>query len=75
MLRRITSKHDDDFYCLNCLHSLRTENKHMSHEKLCRKKIFCGNVMPSEKDNRIIEFNQNMKSDKMPYIIYVDMES
>ena len=47
----------------------------MSREKLCRTKIFCGNVMPSEKDNRIIEFNQNMKSDKMPYIIYVDMES
>ena len=23
----ITLKHDDDFYCLNCLHSFRTENK------------------------------------------------
>ena len=30
--------------------------------------------MPSEKDN-ILVFNQNMKSDKMPYIIYADMES
>ena len=30
--------------------------------------------MPSENDN-ILEFNQYMKLDKMPYIIYVDMES
>ena len=28
--------------------------------------------MPSEKDNK---FNQHMKSDKMPYIIYADIES
>ena len=30
--------------------------------------------MPSEKDNTL-EFNQYMKSDKMPYIIYTDIES
>ena len=30
--------------------------------------------MPSEKDN-ILGFNQYMKPDKMPYIIYADMES
>ena len=29
--------------------------------------------MPSEKDN-ILEFNQYMKSYKMPYIIYADIE-
>ena len=29
--------------------------------------------MPSEKDN-ILEFNQYMKSDKMPYIIYADIK-
>ena len=29
--------------------------------------------MPSEKD-KILEFNQYMKSDKMPYIIYADIE-
>ena len=30
--------------------------------------------MPSEKDN-ILEFNQYINSDKMPYIIYADIES
>ena len=27
LLRGITSKHKGDFYCLNCSHSFRTENK------------------------------------------------
>ena len=26
LLRGMTLKHHDDFYCLNCLHSFRTEN-------------------------------------------------
>ena len=30
--------------------------------------------MQSEKNN-ILKFNQYMKSDKMPYIIYTDIES
>ena len=70
----IASKHKGDFYCLNCLHSLRTENKLKSHEKVCKNKDFFGIVMPSEKD-KILEFNQYMKSDKMPYIIYAVIES
>ena len=35
---------------------------------------FCGIVMPSERGN-ILEFNQYIKSHKMPCIIYADMES
>ena len=73
LLRGITSKHDG-FYCLNCLHSFRTENRLKFHEKVCKNKDFCGVVMPSENDN-ILEFNQYIKSDKMPYIIYADIES
>ena len=30
--------------------------------------------MPSEK-NKILKINQNMNSDKMPYIIYADLQS
>ena len=41
---------------------------------MCKNKNFCGILMPSEKDN-ILEFNQYMNSDKMPYIIYVDVDS
>ena len=74
LLHGITSKLKGDFYCLNCLHSFITENKLKYHEKICKNKDFCGIVMPSEK-NKILEFNQYMKSDKMPYIIYAGMES
>ena len=28
-----------------------------------------------EKENEILKFNQYMKSDKIPYIIYADIES
>ena len=40
LLRVITSKHDGDFYCLNCLNSFRTENKVKSHKKTLKIKIF-----------------------------------
>ena len=43
-------------------------------EKVCKSKDFCGIVMPSERES-ILEFNQYMKSGKMSYIIYADMES
>ena len=74
LLHGITSKHKRNFYCLNCLHSFRTENKIKSHGKVYKNKDFCGILMPSEKD-KILEFNQYMKSDKMPYIIYTGIES
>ena len=67
LLHRIASKNKGDFYCLNCLHSFRTENKLKSCEKVCKNKDFCGIVIPPEKDN-ILEFNQYMKLDKMQYI-------
>ena len=74
LLRGITSKHNRDSCCLNCLHSFRTENKLKSHEKVCKNKDSCGIVMPSEKDN-MLEFNQYMKSDKLLYITYAFLES
>ena len=33
LLRGITSNHKEDFYCLNCFHSYRTENKLEAHKK------------------------------------------
>ena len=42
--------------------------KKKDHEKVSKNKDFCGIVVPSEK-GKILEFNQYMKLDKMPYII------
>ena len=58
---------------MSYLHSFRTENKLKSHEKICKNKDFCGTVMPLEKNN-ILEFNQYVKSDKIPYSIFPDIE-
>ena len=56
------------------LHSFRTENKLKTHEKVWKNKDFSGIIISSEKD-KILQFNQYMKLDKIPYIIYADIES
>ena len=61
LLRGITFKRHCGFYCLNCLHSFKTENKRESHKKICENKDFCNVVMPSE-DSKILKFNQNPKT-------------
>ena len=53
LLRRITSRHNGDFYCLNCFHSYTTENKLKKHEKICNDHDFCFLKMPNE-DNKIL---------------------
>ena len=72
-IKKKISNHKGDFDCLNCLNSFRTE-KLKIHEKICKNKDFCEVEISSEK-NIILSFNQYMKSDKMSYIIYADLES
>ena len=67
LLREISPKHHNNFYCLNCLHSFGTENWHESH------KDFCNVGIPSE-DTTILELNQNQKSNKAPSIICADLK-
>ena len=45
-----------------------------SHEKVCKNQDFCGIALPSRRNNKL-DFSQFMKSDKMPYIIYSEIES
>ena len=52
----------------------RTENKLECHEKVCKNKNFCEIPLPTQKNN-ILKFNQYIKSDKTPCIIYADFES
>ena len=73
LLRGITSNHDGDYYCLNCFHSYRTENKLNVHKKICEDNKYCNIEMPSP-NNNIIKYNQGDKSLKLPFIIYADLE-
>ena len=59
---------------MNFLHFFIKEIKLKSHENVRKNKDLCLAEMPSENDN-ILEFNQYMKSEKMPYIIYAGVES
>ena len=73
LLKGITSTHEKDFYCLNCLHSYRTKNKLELHKKICENHDYCHVEMPT-KDNFIIKYNHGEKSMKVPFIIYADLE-
>ena len=73
LLRGITSNHNGDFYCLNCLHSYRTKSKLRKHEKICKDHDFCDIKMPDE-DNKILKYIPGEKSLRVPFIIYADLE-
>ena len=73
LLRGLKFNHYGDFFCLNCLHTFRTQSKLESNKKACENKDFCNVIMPSE-DAKILKFNQNQKSDKAPFILYADLD-
>ena len=73
LLKRITSNHIEDFYCLNCFHSNETKKRLEKHEKICKDHGFCHAKMPEE-DNKILKYNPGEKLLKVPFIIYADLE-
>ena len=73
LLRGISSNHNSDYYCLNCFHSYRTENKLNVHKKICENHEYC-NIEMSSPNNNIMKYNQGEKSLELPFIIYADLE-
>ena len=69
LFKGITLNHKEDFYCLNCFHSIRTESK-----LVCENHDYCYVEMPKE-DNKILNYNHGEKSMKVPFIIYADFFS
>ena len=65
LLRGVTSNHDGDYYCLNCFHSYRTENKLNAHKKICKNNEYRNIEMPSP-NNNLIKYSQGDKSLKLP---------
>ena len=53
LLRQITSNHNGNFYCLNCLHSYRTKEKLKKHEKVSNNHDYCYVKMPKEYEKNI----------------------
>ena len=73
LLRSISSNDNNDYYCLNCFQSYKTENKLNVHKKICENNKYCNIEMPSP-NNNIIKYNQGEKSLELPFIIYADLE-
>ena len=73
LLRGIASTHKEEFYCLNCFHSYRTENKQEAHKKICENHYYCHIEMPT-KNNNTIKHTHGEKSMKLPFVIYADLE-
>ena len=68
LLKRIMSKYDGDFYCLNCFHSYSTNNKLKKHKDVYKNHDYCYIEMPEE-GNKILKYNHGEKSIKIPFII------
>ena len=73
IFRGITAYHHGDFYCLNCLHSFRTDNALKRRKRLCKNNDYYHVEMPT-KINKTLKYNHGEKSLKVPFTIYVDLE-
>ena len=73
LLIRITSNHNEDFYCLNCFHAYTTEKKLRKHERICNDHDFC-NLKMLDEDNKILKYISGEKSLKVPFTIYAELE-
>ena len=85
-LKRITSKHKGDFYCLNCFLPYTTRirvERHKNvctrirlerHKNVCENHDYCFVKMPNE-DNKILKYNHGEKSIEAPFIISADLKN
>ena len=59
LFREITSNHVGEFYCLNCLHSFRAENKLKRHKNVCKSHEYCYILLKWLKKNNSISKNNH----------------
>ena len=80
LLWEITSNNNGDFYFINYLRSFKTENSFyslcslLSIYNVFKNHDYCYAEIPKE-GNEILKYNHGEKSMKVPFIIYVDLES
>ena len=73
LIKRISSNHDGDVYCLNCSSSYTTKNKLKEHEEICNNNDSCRIDMPCWVEKTLRQ-NPGEKSLKAPYAVYIDSE-
>ena len=73
LLRGVTSQHNGDSYCRNCLGSFRDDEARNEHLKVCKNHDFCRIDMPEEGKN-ILRYQEGSKSIRVPFVMYADTE-
>ena len=73
LLRKLSSNHKEDFYCLNCFNSYTTKNKLKEHEEIYNNHDSYNIEMP-EWVNKTIKYNPGEKSLKAPSSFFPDLE-
>ena len=73
LLKGITSKHDGDFYCLNCFHSYALEKSLENCKKVCEDKDYCYIEMPKKGES--LKYQPGVKSMRDPFAVFADIES
>ena len=73
LLRRVTSNHDGDFYCMSYFHSICSDNSLRKHKRLCGNHNYCNVDMPEKNKNKL-KYRYGEKLLKAPFIIYADLE-
>ena len=73
LLRGRSSNHNGDVYCMNCIKSFRTKSKLKTHKKMRENHDHCYVQMPKN-ENKILEYKENQKPKKAPFVIYSDLE-
>ena len=60
LLRKISSNHNGDAYCMNCFKSFASKNNLEKHQKLCENHDYCQIEMPDDQD-KILKFDHGEK--------------
>ena len=74
LMEGISSKSHDNFYCLGCFNSFRTETTLKNHVDLCKNNKFTKIELPEECSN-FKRYKPGAKSLKMNTVIYADFKS
>ena len=70
LLKKISSNHKEDFYCLNCFNSYTTKNKLKEHEEICNNHDSCNVEMP-DWVNKFIKHSKGEKIIKNNHLQFI----
>ncbi|EZA58477.1 hypothetical protein X777_01098, partial [Ooceraea biroi] len=70
---QLSKKNGQKYICDRCLHYFYTNEKLEAHTADCQRMNNCAIVLPNE-DNKWLQFTNYNRKERMPFVIYVDLE-